>query len=132
MVYIYPATIQRETDGRYSIWFEDLPGCATCGDSLAQAVDMARDAMGGWLDTELKEGESIPQPRSTRNLSLTNGQDAALIDVDLEAYRRRNDQRSVSRTVTLPAWLNTRAAKAGINFSQALQEALFAKLGVAR
>jgi hypothetical protein len=26
----------------------------------------------------------------------------------------------------------TRAAKAGINFSQALQEALFAKLGVAR
>ena len=130
MVYIYPATIQHEDDGRVSIWFEDLPGCATFGNTLAEAITMARDAMGGWLDVALSDGLSIPSPRSARDLPLEGNQESALIDIDLDAYRRDNDIRSISRTVTLPAWLNSRAQKAGMNFSAILQAALKRELRI--
>ncbi len=36
--------------------------------------------------------------------------------------------KSVNRTVTLPAWLNAAALERGINFSQVLQEALKAQI----
>lgn len=130
MIYVYPATIQREEDGRYSIWFEDLPGCATSGETLADAIVMARDAMGGWLDCALSNGDDIPEPSNPSDRRLESGQEAALIDMDLELYRRENDQRAIKKTLTIPAWLNTRAERAGVNFSQTLQDALCAQLNV--
>lgn len=128
MTYVYPATIQHEDDGRYSIWFDDLPGCATSGETLAEAIMMARDAMGGWLDSAMAHGDTIPGASRTGDISVEAGQEVALVDVDLDAYRRDNDQRAVKKTLSIPAWLNTRAERAGINFSQELQERLKEKL----
>ena len=130
MVYVYPATIQHEEDGRYSIWFEDLPGCATSGETLADAIMMARDAMGGWLDCAMAHGDEIRTPSNLNDIALESGQMITLVDMDLEAYRRDNDQRAVKKTLTIPAWLNTRAERAGVNFSQVLQEALSLKLDI--
>ena len=63
MIYVYPATIQHEEDGRYSIWFEDLPGCATSGIDLPDALAKARDAMGLWLDgASCYKSEKGPKP----------------------------------------------------------------------
>jgi len=39
------------------------------------------------------------------------------------------ENKSVNRTVTLPAWLNAAALEKGVNFSQALQAALIEQLG---
>ena len=130
MVYVYPATIQNEKDGRYSIWFEDLPGCATSGETLADAIMMARDAMGGWLDCAMAHGDEIRTPSNPDDIALESGQMITLVDMDLEAYRRENDQRAVKKTLTIPSWLNTRAERAGVNFSQVLQEALSMKLNI--
>lgn len=38
------------------------------------------------------------------------------------------NEKAVKKTLTLPAWLNIQAEKAGVNFSQTLQEALYKKL----
>ena len=130
MVYVYPATIQHEEDGRYSIWFNDLPGCATSGETMPEAITMSRDAMGGWIDCSLKNGDAIPAPSNSSEIVLEPGQEVALIDMDLDAYRRENDQRAVKKTLTLPSWLNTRAERAGVNFSQILQDALRERLGI--
>jgi len=35
-----------------------------------------------------------------------------------------------NRDITLPSWLNERAEKAGVNFSQVLQEGLKNRLGI--
>lgn len=129
MVYVYPATIQQEDDGRYSVWFEDLPGCATSGETLASVIVMARDALGGWLDCAISCGDDIPTASNLHALSAEENQSIALIDVDLEAYRKENDRRAIKKTLTIPAWLNTRAERAGVNFSQVLQEALVQRLG---
>ena len=132
MIYVYPATIQHEEDGRYSIWFDDLPGCATSGETLPQAIMMARDAMGGWLDCAIANGDAVPEPSGTWIIELKPGQEVALIDMDLEIYRRENDQRAVKKTLTIPSWLNTRAERAGVNFSQILQDALCVELDIIR
>ncbi len=53
-----------------------------------------------------------------------------MIDVDLDAYRRRKDSRAVKKTLTIPSWMNTMAEEAGLSFSQILQEALRERLGI--
>lgn len=47
-----------------------------------------------------------------------------LIDVYMPSIRQAHVNRSVNRTVTLPAWLNAAAIERNINFSQVLQDAL--------
>ncbi|MCC8150787.1 MAG: type II toxin-antitoxin system HicB family antitoxin, partial [Lachnospiraceae bacterium] len=56
----------------------------------------------------------------------------SLVDVDLTEYRRKTDNKTVRRNVTLPNWLNLEAEKAQINVSRVLQEALMAKLVISR
>ena len=56
----------------------------------------------------------------------------SLVDIDFDAYRRKNDMKAVRRNVTLPNWLNTAAEAAHINVSKLLQDALMEKLGVSR
>ena len=41
----YPAVFHEE-DGGYTVTFPDIPGCVTEGDSLEEALRMAKDAMG--------------------------------------------------------------------------------------
>ena len=47
---------------------------------------------------------------------------------DVEAYAKKHFEKSVRKTLTIPAWLNAAALEQGINFSQTLQEALLAKV----
>jgi hypothetical protein len=42
----------------------------------------------------------------------------------MPSIRQAHINRSVNRTVTLPAWLNAAALERNINFSQVLQDAL--------
>ena len=53
---------------------------------------------------------------------------ALLIDVYMPSIRNANINKSVNRTVTLPAWLNSLALEHNINFSQVLQDALKSQL----
>jgi len=45
------------------------------------------------------------------------------MDMDLDTYRRENNQRAVMKTLIRPSWLNTRAERAVVDFSQTLQDA---------
>ena len=51
-----------------------------------------------------------------------------MVSVDVEDYARLHFNKSVRKTLTIPAWLNTAALEQGINFSQTLQEALISKV----
>ena len=79
------------------------------------------------------------EPSSLSDIDITKGTFygegtalVSLVDVDLIAYRRLIDNKTVRRNVTLPNWLNQEAEKAHINVSRVLQEALMMKLGVSR
>lgn len=60
---------------------------------------------------------------------LTPNELITWVDVDFDAYRRAHDARTIRKNFTIPSWLNVEAEKAGINFSQVLQEALRERLG---
>lgn len=128
--YVYPAVFTYEGGYEIAVTFPDLPGCVTSGNDDPDALAMAKDALGGHLWCLEKDGDDIPAPSRLCDLKLRKNERAALIDVYMPAVRLSQEARSVSRTVTLPAWLNAAALEKGINFSQALQSTLMSELGM--
>ncbi|MBQ8537843.1 MAG: type II toxin-antitoxin system HicB family antitoxin [Clostridia bacterium] len=129
--YVYPAIFTYE-EGQISVTWPDLPGCVTCGDTEQEALLSAKEAMGGHLWCMEEDDDPIPEPSSLENVILEANERPVLIDVFMPAIRMAKENRSVSRTITLPAWLNAVALSKGVNFSQVLQKALMEQLGVGR
>ena len=126
---IYPIILHPEKEGGYSVDVPDLE-IGTQGETIAECIDMARDAIGLWGICRQDDHKPIPAPTT---LTPHCGKDdlVTLVDVDFDAYRRANDMRAVRKNVTLPSWLCDLAEKSGVNFSQVLQDGLRAKLHVA-
>ena len=51
-----------------------------------------------------------------------------IVEFDMMEYQRKHNSRAVKKTLSIPEWLNDAAIKAGVNFSQVLQEALMEKV----
>ncbi len=139
MLSIYPACFFKEDNG-YSVIFPDLDVC-TCGDDFDDAMMMAIDCLAGHIYTMQRWGEKIPPASSPSAIdayaiakeTYDNENDyleafVNMISVDVEAYAKIHFEKSVKKTLTIPAWLNEKALEQNINFSQVLQEALLAKL----
>lgn len=121
--YVYPAVFDYAEDG-ISVSFPDLPGCFTCGKTDAEALRMAKDALGGHIWTiEDFEGE-IPEPTPLVNVPTEANQRVQLIEVYMPLFRDAISNQSVKKTLTIPAWMNEAAEKEGVNFSQLLQSAI--------
>lgn len=133
----YPACFFKEANG-YSVIFPDLNWLSTCGKTLDQALSMAVDCLAGYLYSCQRENESIPYPSSMENinledianeLELNSGESFVnMVTVDVDEYAKVHFEKSVKKTLTIPAWLNAAALEKGINFSQVLQEALKERL----
>ena len=130
--FVYPAIFTYEEGFEIAVTFPDLLGCTSSGADEIEALEMAKDALGGHLWCLEKDGDEIPLPSRLCDIKLESNEHAALIEVYMPAVRLSQDTRSVNRTVTLPAWLNAAALEKGINFSQALQSALMNELGIRR
>ena len=126
--YVYPAVLTYEDGYEIAVTFPDLPGCATSGADEEEAVAMGREALGLHLWGMETDGEEFPPPSKLRDIALEDNEVIAMIDVYMPSIRFAQENRSVNRTVTLPAWLNAQATERGVNFSQVLQEALKAAI----
>ncbi|MGI6413193.1 MAG: type II toxin-antitoxin system HicB family antitoxin [Syntrophomonadaceae bacterium] len=130
MKYVYPAIFKPLDSGEYFIKVPDLPGCITEGKNLPHALDMAQDAISMWLCDAEDKNESIPTASNVFDVTCEEGEFVNLIPVDTAEYRSLNDSKAIKKTLTIPNWLNTKAEKAGVNFSQILQTALKEHLGI--
>lgn len=103
----------------------------TQGADIADAIEMARDAIGVvGIDME-DDGEALPEPTVVSEITADSATDiVTLVDVDFGEYRRKNDMRAVKKNCTIPSWLNFEAEKAGINFSAILTAALKRELKI--
>jgi len=129
MKYVYTAIFIPVEDG-YSACIPDLPGCITGGKDVADAIAMIEDAGAMWLWDAENKAETIPAPTAIEKVDVEPGQIKTLVLLDTDAYRRINDNRAVKKTLTIPSWLNAEAERAGVNFSQILQDGLKARLGI--
>ena len=109
----------------------------TEGYGIVNAIEMARDAIGLAGITLEDMGQEIPPPRKIQDIPWNTAEFVkegkcfvSLVDIDFTEYRRKVDNRSVRRNVTLPNWLNREAEKAHINVSRVLQEALMQKMNL--
>lgn len=127
---VYPIVMTKEADG-VLVYVPDFD-INTEGDNYYDAIEMARDAISLCGITLEDDGKPLPEPSALYDVLKNYAGDSAitLVDVDFEAYRRANDQRTVRRNVSLPNWLNEKAEKAGINVSAVLQKALKAELNL--
>lgn len=107
--------------------------------TMADAIMMARDAIGIMCIEAEDKGEEVVESSEMSDVDISKGAFygegktiLSLVDVDLIAYRKMLDNRTVRRNVTLPNWLNQEAEKAHVNVSKVLQEALMTRLGVSR
>lgn len=127
MKLVYPVVFTPLEDGGYMAYVPDLE-INTSGSDLADAIAMARDALGVvGIDME-DDGKPFPAPSA--NVPHEEGELVSLVDVDLAAYRRTIEKKTVRRNVSLPSWLNSAAEAAGLNVSAVLQTALKQQLGV--
>jgi len=58
----YTIKLMPEEDGTYYAYVEELPGCATVGDTEEEAMEKIREAMWGWIESNLERGLEIPLP----------------------------------------------------------------------
>lgn len=122
----YPAIFTLE-DNQYWVEFIDLQGCFSDGTTLSEAMENAKEAMGLFLE-DLTE-----YPKCTtdiKNIQLDDNQIISFVTVNLEEHKKKYENKSVKKTLSIPAWLNTLAEKESINFSQLLQKALMETLNV--
>ena len=139
MLSVYPACFYHDEDG-YSVVFPDLNWLSTCGETMEEAMSMAVDCMAGYLFMSEKEGEEVPAPSKldeidpvavAKELEFDEpiGETFVnMVSVDVAAYAKTHFEKSVKKTLSIPAWLNQAAIEKGINFSQVLQEALISKV----
>lgn len=125
---VYPAIFTYDNkEKKYLVDFIDLKGCSTFGNTLPEVFAMAQDAMGLYLDELTK----FPTPTTDfSNIKLKNNQFINYVEIDMEDYRKKYNNKSIKKTLSIPCWLNTLCEKNNINFSQVLQEALKEKLEI--
>jgi predicted RNase H-like HicB family nuclease len=124
---VYPV-ILTPTNSGYVVTVPDLD-INTQGKDLAEAVYMARDAIGIWGISEQDDVRLIPEPSTTEPSHEAN-ELISWVDIDFEKYRKAHDLTTMRINVSVPKYLKTLGDEAGINFSQTLQKALKQQLGI--
>lgn len=144
MKQVYPTFIVNTDDGSKRSFLVCVPDMEifTEGDTFADAIEMARDAIGMTGISMEDNKEELPVPsdqktaiekvkQDTEDIDFSKGI-LTFVDIDFSEYRKKVDTKTVRRNVALPSWLNYEAEHAGINVSRVLQEALMNVLHVNR
>jgi len=61
--------VEDQEEGGFVVSYPDLPGCISCGETIADAVANAADAKRAWLEAALEEGIAIHEPESLEQYS---------------------------------------------------------------
>ena len=84
----YPVVIHKDPDSDYGMLVPDLPGCYTAGDTVADVLKQAVEAIELHLEGMLLDGDPIPEPKDIayhqNNPEYTDGQ-WETVPVDLAA-----------------------------------------------
>ena len=124
----YPITIN-QSDNFYIVFVPDF-NINTQGETLTEAMEMARDVIGMTGCYLEDEGKSIPLASHLKDLKANEDELLVLVDVDFVAYRKKHETRTIRKNVSLPSWLNEAAEKANLNVSAVLQRALKEELNL--
>ena len=127
--YIFPCVFIYKEDG-IAIYFPDLDGCVSFGENEHQAFHNAKEALVLHLHGMEQDNDPIPEPSMIKDTVLDENEQAVLIEAFMPAFRAKQANKYIKKTLTIPEWLNIVAEKNDVNFSQVLQSALKERLKV--
>lgn len=123
----YPIILKKDGSGYYVV-IPDFD-IGTQGETVVEAIEMARDAIGLMGIDMQDDGDQLPEPYS-RKAEKEEGDIETLVDVDFVEYRKKVDNRAVKKNCTIPYWMSVEADKAKLNYSRLLQDAIAKQLGL--
>ena len=130
-IVVYPVVIDTNlTDNYYDVYVPNLE-INTEGESIPNAIEMAREAIA--LKCISNEDLKQPTPEPTNNIEKikhSSTEIVTLVDVDIADYKKKNDLRTIRKNVSIPAYLDFYAKKEKINVSALLTNALKRELNL--
>jgi len=120
-------------DGGYSVYFPDLPGCASAGGDLEDSQHNAAEALSLHIYGMEKDGDIIPTPSKVPVIDPETEPGYLISPVTIfpDIFKVHRDTRAVRTNTSIPAWLKDLAESRGINYSQVLETALMEMLDIA-
>ncbi|MDR1378123.1 MAG: hypothetical protein LBJ36_03640 [Synergistaceae bacterium] len=96
---------------------------------------LVRDDQGLYIEVNspanpIKVVPAVPTP--VRELRPDPDQTVVLVEVFMPPFRERMNNKAVTKTVTVPRWLEMEAKTANLNYSKILQEGIMERLGIFR
>lgn len=120
----YPIVIENTGEKHLLVRVPDFDRM-TQGKNVTEAIDMAQDLICLLGMDYQDKGLPLPEPSPISSIQPESaGAILALVNVDIEKYRKNNENRAIRKNVTIPGWLNAAAEEADLNFSAVLQEGL--------
>ncbi len=62
--------LRNEPEGGYTVIVPSLPGCVTYGETIEQAIDMAKEAIELYIESLKEHNEEIPTEEKTLEYTL--------------------------------------------------------------
>ncbi len=67
----YKILLRKEVEGGYTVIVPSLPGCVTYGNTVDEAMAMAKEAIELYIESLQEHGEEIPTDDKTLEYTLT-------------------------------------------------------------
>ena len=67
----YKILLRKETEGGYTVIVPSLPGCVTYGETVEEAIDMAREAIELYIESLESNNEQVPKEDGTLEYTIT-------------------------------------------------------------
>jgi predicted RNase H-like HicB family nuclease len=116
----FTAIIEGDRESGYSVFFPDLPGLASAGDTLQHAAEQAREGLELHIEGMLEDGDAIPTPTALEDISDDpDVKEAARVLVPVSIPSTH----TVRVNITLPEDLVERIDKVARNRSRFLADA---------
>ena len=130
----YVAVIEKEPDSAFGVWFPDVEGCFSAGDTVEEAVANAGAALRQHVEALESAGHKVPEARSIDDVlgdedvatSIEAG--AVLFAVPLLADAGRTVRINISLDKALVDQIDTAAAARGLTRSGFLAQAAREKI----
>ena len=105
----------------------------TFGKDMKEALYMARDIIGLMGSEYILEKKKIPAPSDIDKVKVKAFKKEGkatkmLVDVDIENYALRENNKTIRRNISIPKWLDAKVKDMKINVSKLLTEVLEQKV----
>ncbi|MEY4503790.1 MAG: hypothetical protein RL154_82 [Pseudomonadota bacterium] len=101
----YPAVFEQTEDGAYSVFFPDIDGCISAGDTLEEAIVMSKEALSLHLSEMINDNDLCPAIDLQEAKQEADGELLMMIEPNHAIISRRTKNSAVRINITLPQFL---------------------------